>query len=112
MQDILIRKHFAQAALPVDIDQIPVGAGAALENPDPEALLTQPRVPAAHPLGKIFAVLRLIAEESGGLQACQHRRALFDHHGLKITLHGRFSSVAWFKKSIPAVHPDYAELHS
>ena len=48
--DILIRKHFAQAVLPVDIDQIPVGAGAALENPDPEALLTQPRTRSARSL--------------------------------------------------------------
>ena len=86
--DIFIRKHFPQTALAVNIDQIPVGACASLEHPDPKAFFAQPFVPAPHPLCEVFAVPRLIAEQPGSFQSGQDRRALFDHHGLKITLHG------------------------
>ena len=42
------------------------------------------------PAGKVGAVPGLVAEQARRFQAGQHRRALLDHHGLKIALHRLF----------------------
>ena len=105
----LIGQHLTQAALAVNINEIPVGLSTALKDPDLQPLLPQLVIPAVHPGSQVGTVPGLIAEQPGGFQSCQHRRALFDHHGLKITLHGCFpSAFIHLRNSVPRCTAFYA----
>ena len=92
----LVGQHRAQHALAVHINEILVGACAAFQHPDPQALGLELLVPVFHPAGKVGAVPGLVAEQARRFQAGQHRRALLDHHGLKIALHRLFPPLRAF----------------
>ena len=92
-----------------------MGADTALQDPDLQSLVPQLVVPAAHPGCQIGAVPGLVTEEPGRFQPRQDRRTLFDHHGLKIALHGRSPSfvLQFSLKGSPAVpHSIHAVRYS